>query len=406
MAAVRPNKTGRFELTITNKLLPKGRAWFTFDTEAEAKAYGDQAEKWLAAGIVPPDLAATTTADRAELLGPVIRTWSNSGTPSAADLDELQRLYMELGAVPLRSITYTWCEAWVRRMKLEHNLAPSTIRKRVQALARAIDAHLRRTPDAMAGNPLRLLPKGYSTYTQGDREAVAKLAATGQEVAVRVDQVRDRRLHDGEEAGILRALAGHKRDGRERALDVDPEFTLLFRTILHTGLRLREAYRLRVDQIDLQRRVARPQVTKLWHGKVAHRAVPLTPELLAAITEHLASRGDVARPELLFGTLWDGDASAVALKKTTARLSSRFARLFGYAAAAGLTEHDLRHEATCRWFEMRGPDGHWLWRAEEIGRIMGWKPGSKMIERYASFRPEDLAGRMYLVKDQDQAAAA
>lgn len=405
MAAVRKTRTGRFELTITNKLLPKGRAWFTFDTQAEAEAYGAQAEKWLAAGLVPPDLAADTKQDRAALLGPLIRARASSGNAAASEQPELDRLYAELGAVPLRDVTYTWAEGWVRQMKLQHNLAPSTIRRRVQALARAIDDQLRRTPDAMAGNPLRLLPKGYSTYGPGDRAAVAKLAAAGQDVAVRVDQVRDRRLRPGEEAAIRAALAGEKRADRERPLAVDAEFTLLFEVLLLGGLRLREAYRLRVDQVDLQARVMRPQQSKLWHGKVVHRTVPLVPALLDALQHHLAAREPQDRPALLFPGLWDGgDVSDAGLKRTTGRLSSRFSTLFAYAGAPDLTEHDLRHEATCRWLELRDARGGWMFRPEEVMRIMGWAPGSRMIERYASFRPEDLAGRLYLVSDQSRVA--
>lgn len=405
MAAVRPNKTGRFELTITNKRLPKGRAYFTFDTEAEARTYGDQAEKWLAAGLVPPDLAADTTKDRAALLGPLIRTWASSGSPAASEQAELTRLYAELGALPLASLNYAWAEAWITSMKLHANLAPSTIRRRVQALAKAIDAYLRRTPDApLSGNPLRLLPQGYSTYTPGDRAAVTKAAAAGADVRVRTDQVRDRRLAPDEEVAIRQALAGVQRADRERALQPDPEFALLFELLLQLGLRLREAYRLRVDQVDLQARVVRPQASKLWHGRVAFRAVPLPPPALAALQQHLASRGDVPRPERVFPRLWDGDTSEAALRRTTVRLTARFRTLFAYAGVDGLTEHDLRHEATCRWFEMRGAGGQWLYRAEEIVRIMGWTAGSRMVLRYASFRPEDLAGRMYLVSDQARVA--
>lgn len=58
-------------------------------------------------------------------------------------------------------------------------------------------------------------------------------------------------------------------------------------------------------------------------------------------------------------------------------------------------EHDLRHEATCQWFELKGKDGHWLFRPEEIHKIMGWSPRSTMAQRYASFRGEDLASRLW-----------
>lgn len=56
----------------------------------------------------------------------------------------------------------------------------------------------------------------------------------------------------------------------------------------------------------------------------------------------------------------------------------------------------VEHEATCRWYEMRNPTtGAWVLREVEIPGIMGWSPGSKMPLRYASFRAEDLAARMY-----------
>jgi hypothetical protein len=45
---------------------------------------------------------------------------------------------------------------------------------------------------------------------------------------------------------------------------------------------------------------------------------------------------------------------------------------------------------------MRGPDGQWLFRDKEIERIMGWEPGSSMPARYASFRAEDLAQRLWV----------
>lgn len=120
--------------------------------------------------------------------------------------------------------------------------------------------------------------------------------------------------------------------------------------------------------------------------------------------QHLAQRTGPAASELVFPALWDGDGSAPALKRTTARLSARFAVLFDYAQVPDFTEHDLRHETTCRWYEMRAPGGGWLYRPEEINRIMGWAPNSLMALRYASFRAEDLATRMWPVDEATRAA--
>lgn len=65
------------------------------------------------------------------------------------------------------------------------------------------------------------------------------------------DVERDRRLSPEEEAAIRLSLSGTKRPDRERALDRDDHFTALFDVILGTGMRLREAYRLRVGKWTL-----------------------------------------------------------------------------------------------------------------------------------------------------------
>ena len=96
------------------------------------------------------------------------------------------------------------------------------------------------------------------------------------------------------------------------------------------------------------------------------------------------------------------------LKKVTQRLSERFSSAFEFAGCSGLHEHDLRHEATCRWLELRDANGQWVFRLEEINRIMGWSANSTMAQRYASFRGTDLAQRIWAIHDSKpvvQAAA-
>ena len=55
MAAPRKTPSGNYELTITNKLLPK-RVFLTFDTEEKALAYGAEADRLLRAGVIPAGL--------------------------------------------------------------------------------------------------------------------------------------------------------------------------------------------------------------------------------------------------------------------------------------------------------------------------------------------------------------
>lgn len=387
MASVRPTANGKFELTIRNKkhLGPGRRVYLTFDSEEEAASYGERTEKLLAAGIVPAGLLQPEHKP-SERLARIIGDYLNTGKPAPTDIHILERLRDEVGQTPLTDFTYAWCETWVAGMKLKQNLAPSTMRKRIGSLNRCLDWYMRSFPGAMVGNPLRLLPRGTSTYTAQDARQAEALG-----LAVKVDVERDRRLAGDEEARIVAALSGQRRPDRERALAEDAGLIMLFWLILDTGLRLREAYTLTRQQIVLERRVIRVRSSKQWHGRIKYRDVPLKPALHARMTAYLATRelgpGDMAFP------WWNGAPETLA--SVTAKLSGAFGRLFRYADCADLTEHDLRHEATCRWYEMRRPDGQWVFRDAEIHKIMGWAPGSRMGMRYASFRAEDLADRMW-----------
>ena len=86
------------------------------------------------------------------------------------------------------------------------------------------------------------------------------------------------------------------------------------------------------------------------------------------------------------------DCTPEGRKRASAKLSIRFRVLFEYAGVQDVTEHDLRHEATCRWVELRNR-GHWVFSEIEVCRIMGWTD-TRMMLRYASLRGEDLANRL------------
>lgn len=376
MGTIRKTPAGNFELRIAHALLPKPRYW-TFDDRPAAERHMQEIEQWLKLGVLPAALAAAPK-QAGERLTVLIQRWRNAGQCSPTDDAILGWLLRDplVTGITLDGLTYPWCEAWVADLKLCRTLAPSTIRQRVQALSRALDWHIR--SGGSVANPLKLLPRGYSVYSAGDARA---LQATGREA--RRDQVRERRLLDGEETAIRAALAGEKRPDRERPLADDPEFRLLFELILQTGVRLREAYTLRRE--DVGDRVLRIKTTKQRNGQVVYRDVPMRPALHAALA-------GVTGTGLVF-SFWDGDDATLAA--ATNRLSHRFTGLFRYAGCEGLTEHDLRHEATCRWFEQRDPAGRWMFRPEEINKIMGWSPNSTMATRYASFRAESLADRLW-----------
>lgn len=372
----------RFQLRVKHRLLP--RPYFeTFDSAAEARTRGETFEALLHRGVVPAELLASVPKGDDPLLVEIVRGYCKSAPITDSDNALLGSMLDEIAGVRMAGITFAWADGYVRKLKRRH-LAPSTIRKRVGVLGRVVDWHLRMS--TLAGqvplaNALRLLPPGYSVYS---RLEAAELEA--QQKPVPRDMERDRRLAPDEEARVRAALAGQKRDDRERALAIAPELTMLFDLVLDTGLRLREAYTLRTDQVDLQRGVLAVEGTKGHRGVIKPRQVPLKPALATRLKDYL--RGRVGR---IF-SFWDGTPGD--LKKATARLSARFAVLFDYARVADFTEHDLRHEATCRWVELRSRDGRgWAFSDIEVCRIMGWRD-PKMMLRYASLRGEDLAARL------------
>lgn len=377
-------RSGRFQLRVKHRLLPRP-FFFTFETELEARNYGSQLSSLLSRGIVPAELLAVEPR-RADdpLLIEIIRAYAKAAPITDSDEELLGHMLPELSGVRASSLTHQWVDGYVRKLKLERHLAPGTIRKRVGSLARVMDWHLRRATapgQQQPANALRLLPRGYSGYSRAE---ATELAAGG--LAIKRDQVRNLRLDAEAQVRIMAALAGVKRSDRERALQIDPAFTMLFLLIVDTGLRLREAYRMRVDQIDLGKGIIHVEGSKGHRGLIKPRHVPIKPALADALRTYCLGRIGLLFP------FWDGQPGRAALKLAQARLSARFRVLFEYARVPGMVAHDIRHEATCRWIELRGPRG-WVFSEIEVCRIMGWS-NTNMMLRYASLRGEDLAARM------------
>lgn len=368
----------RFQLRVKHALLPKP-FFFTFDTEPEARAYGEQLKALLSRGIVPAEMLAVPEKKQDDpMLVHVIGEFERDAAPAPSDREVLTVLCGEVVGVRVSGVTFTWADEYVRRLKRERNLSPGTIRKRIGSLARVLDWHIRRTTDPGQhphANPLRLLPRGYSTYTEAD-------VATG--AAAKRDVVRNRRLSPDEHARILAVLSGHKREDRERPYTHDPAFALLYEFIVDTGLRLAECYRLRVASIDFAQGVMNVEGSKGHRGAIKPRVVPLKP----ALRERLRAWCD-GRVGLVF-PFWSGDVAD--RDRASGRLTARFRTLFSYADVPDFTEHDLRHEATCRWVELRNASG-WVFSEIEVCKIMGWTD-TRMMLRYASLRGSDLASRL------------
>lgn len=378
MASVQP-RSGKWQLRVVHKLLPKP-FFSTFADEVEARAYAAQLESLLDRGIVPAELLVQAQNRSANPpLSKIIAAYLENSNVAPSDRPTLRQISVGHGDIRLGDVSASWADLWVSGLKTSDHLAPGTIRKRVEALARALDWYWRSKGQAQA-NPLRAMPRGYATPTAAEQMALHQAG-----LRVRRDVTRDRRL-DGAELGRVRdALAAKVRPDRQRPWGNDAGFALLFELILATGMRLSEAYRLRVEQIDLARWVIRVEGSKGHRGNIKPRVVPV-----AITLRPLLAKWCRGRVGLVFA-FWDGTPADK--QRSTMRLSRRFATLFAYADVPDATEHDLRHCATCQWLELRNAAGHWIFSEIEICRIMGWSD-TRMMLRYASLRGEDLSARL------------
>ena len=345
-----------------------------FDTEEEADAWGAKHKQLLADGIVPEYLISkkNRTAPSAPLLIEVMRNYEKSQTIAPSDAPLLLQLLKELPPTRIDAITGQWALDLVAKYK-EKELAPSTIRKRIESLARVMDWHFRAVaPEGKEPqyNPLRDMPRGYSVYADAEVKDVKRNFRIAGDILEAIDQ----------------ALAGEKNETSERALPVDPAFTMLYRLIMNTGMRLREAYWLMAGQFDRKNGLLHVNGTKGHRGVIKPRTVPLTDEMFDLMLEFVPEGTDPNKRIFPFLV----DMTDVELTRCTARLSARFKTLFTYAGAPELNEHDMRHEAACRWVEMKTEEGQWAFTETHICKMMGWED-TKMMLRYASLRGEDLA---------------
>ena len=263
-----------FQLRISHKLLSKD-LWATFDTREAAEQYGRQLEGLLAQGIVP---AALLERDQPrQEIWTVQRCIAEYLRHNSVPLSEQKLLNAVMPSVEklsTGSLNYEWAEGWIRDMKRTSQLAPGTIRHRHGALARCFDWMLRKHPEIMAQNPLRLLKRGFATYTDADADLLAR-----QGLKPRVDEERDRRLAPDEEQRIRKRLQGKADE------------LLLFELALQTAMRLRECYTLHVSQVNLPQRTIFLERTK--NG--SSRQVPLPTPMMHLLSAYTMNRHSFSR---------------------------------------------------------------------------------------------------------------
>lgn len=368
MSTIKQRANGTFQLRVSSKLLPKP-LYATFDSLEQAQAYGNQLEGLLAQGVVPTSLLERTKAGQ-EIwtVSRCIAEYIRHNAVPLSDVKLLDTIRPQLASDSTRHLTYDWADVWVRNMKREQNLAPSTIRHRHGALARCFDWMVRKHPGIMAQNPLRLLKRGFATYTEEDSKLVI---AAGKQP--KIDIERDRRLDADEEHRILRIL------------DTMPTEKTFFILALESAMRMRECYTLDVGQVSLKKKTIHLIRTKNGDS----RQVPLSSVAIRQLDEYLETNSEhiKERAGRLF-PYWNGILDERILDDTTSDVSRTFSNIFQDAKVFGFNFHDLRHEATCRLYE-RTKLSDVL-----IAKITGHR-NLRMLQRYASLRGSDLAAHLW-----------
>ncbi len=161
---------------------------------------------------------------------------------------------------------------------------------------------------------------------------------------------RDRRLKPGELEKLLEATS--------------EEMGQVIRFALESGMRRSEITGMKWEHVELQKKIVTLPETK--NGQ--KRIVPLSPEAVRILS---------SLPRKIDGNVWNLGADKV---------SQAFAQACQKADISELRFHDLRHEATSRFFE----NG---FNVMEVAAITGHKT-LQMLKRYTHLKAEDLAKRM------------
>lgn len=176
---------------------------------------------------------------------------------------------------------------------------------------------------------------------------------------------RERRLEEGEEQRLMAACDGMYKDPRA--------WQLLIGLALETAMRAGELIGMLWSEVNVEHRfIAIPKEReKTRRG----RQIPLSSKALAILDELRRRRKNDA--QRVFATL----------PQNTDQLGHGFKRIVHRAGCEDLRFHDLRHEATSRFFE------NTPLQTLEVAMITGHTE-EKTLQRYANLRPKMLAEKL------------
>jgi integrase len=301
----------------------------TFDNRTQAQQWARSVESDLDKGIVV-DRRTAQRLSLAEVLERYRREVTPTKRGSAAENLRLKAMAQRpFARIKMSALTSSHLAAYRdERLRI---VSGATVNREFGLLSHAIDTARREWDVYLPSNPCTLVRRP----PQG--------------------RPRDRRLQGDEEKRLLSACHG----ARNKWL---AHFVPL---AIATGMRRSELLGLLWDNVDLERRTAFLPVTKNGES----RGVPLSSRAVAVLR---------TLPPSTNGRVF-GELTREALKQSFNRAARR-------AGITGLRVHDLRHEATSRFFE-KGLN------VMEVASVTGHKT-LQMLKRYTHLSATDRATRL------------
>jgi integrase len=179
---------------------------------------------------------------------------------------------------------------------------------------------------------------------------------------------RNRRLNPKEEQRLMQLIDQYS----------NPMLRWIVRIAIETGMRSSEITSLKVEQVDLVKRVVALKHTK----NTMPRTVPLSLKASALFQEAL---GNPLHPKKETHLVFFGEPGKDG-KRRPYNFNKAWLEIKAKAGMPDLHFHDLRHEAVSRFVEAGLSD-------QEVSAISGHK-SMQMLKRYTHLRAEDLVAKL------------
>lgn len=324
MASIRKRGPRQWEVRIRKKGYPVQSR--TFETKVTADAWARMVESEMDRGIfVSREEAESTTLKSA--LDRYIREYAPRLSDPKREENRAQAIQRRsLSSKVLANIRGGDVSDFIKEREAE-GVSGNTIRLDLALLSKLFELARKDWGMESLSNPVRNVSKP------------------------KISKGRTRRLESDEEERLLRVCPGLFRE--------------VVRFALETAMRRTEIANLTWNDVDLKKRFAHLPQTKNGES----RSVPLSPGALAVL---------VGLPRKISGSVFGLSSEQI----TTAMVQARRT-----AGIKDLRFHDLRHEATSRFFENTDLD------VMEIKAITGHK-SMQMLARYSHLRADRLAERL------------